>query len=43
VAFDAAGRLLRPGYDDSRTVRPDDLRRLAAIVDSAPAQGSLFE
>jgi hypothetical protein len=42
---DAAGRPLRPGYDDSprgRTVGPDELRRLAAAVDSAPAQGSLF-
>jgi hypothetical protein len=42
---DAAGRPLRPGYDDSprgRTVGPDELRRLATAVDSAPAQGSLF-
>lgn len=42
---DDSGRPIRPGYDDSprgRTVGPDQLRRLAARVDSAPAQASLF-
>ena len=42
---DDSGRPIRPGYNDSpsgRTVGPEQLRRLAASTDSAPAQGSLF-
>jgi hypothetical protein len=42
---DDGGRPIRPGYDDSprgRTVGPEQLRRLAASTDSAPAQTSLF-
>lgn len=42
---DDSGRPIRPGYNDSpsgRTVGPEQLRRLAARTDSAPAQTSLF-
>jgi hypothetical protein len=42
---DDSGRPIRPGYNDSangHTVGPDQLRRLAASTDSAPAQASLF-
>ena len=42
---DGAGRPIRPGNNDrpsSRTVGPEQLRRLARTVDSAPAQASLF-
>ena len=42
---DDSGRPIRPGYNDSpsgRTVGPEQLRRLAASTDSAPAQTSLF-
>lgn len=42
---DDAGRPIRPGYDDSgrgQMVGPEQLRRLARSVDSAPAQGALF-
>jgi len=42
---DHNGRPIRPGNNDSpraQTVGPEQLRRLAASVDSAPAQGSLF-
>ena len=42
---DDAGRAIRPGYNDSprgQTVGPEQLRRLAGSVDSAPAQASLF-
>ncbi len=42
---DDSGRPIRPGYNDSpsgRTVGPEQLRRLAAHTDSAPAQTSLF-
>lgn len=42
---DDSGRPIRPGYNDSpsgRTVGPEQLRRLAATTDSAPAQTSLF-
>jgi hypothetical protein len=42
---DDSGRPIRPGYNDSpsgHTVGPEQLRRLAASTDSAPAQRSLF-
>jgi hypothetical protein len=42
---DDDGRPIRPGCNDSpsrRTVGPEQLRRLAASTDSAPAQTSLF-
>lgn len=42
---DAAGRPIRPGYNDSgrgQTVGPEQLRRLARTVGSAPAQAGLF-
>ena len=42
---DDSGRPIRAGYNDSpsgHTVGPEQLRRLAAATDSAPAQASLF-
>ena len=42
---DDTGRPIRPGYNDGpsgHTVGPEQLRRLAATTDSAPAQASLF-
>lgn len=41
---DVADRPIRPGNNDSpnATVGPEQLRRLASSIDSAPAQASLF-